>query len=66
MAPAGILEQLTVEQALARRAAILSERGLTADELHALGAAYRLDASGVAALSELELLDYLLADTPAV
>lgn len=66
MAPAGVLEQLTVEQARARRAAILAEQGVTADELRELGAAYRLDAVGVAALSELDLLDYLLDDAPAV
>lgn len=63
MAPTGILHKITVEQAEARRSEILREQGTTAEDLRSRAGRYELDAAGVAALAELEDLDYLLGET---
>lgn len=62
MAPTHILIRLTVAQAEDRREQILREQDMSADELYARGGRYELDEAGVAALGELDALDWLLSE----
>jgi len=51
---------MTEAQLHERRSALLAERHTTADDLRARGADYALDAPDLAALTELDNIDYLL------
>lgn len=63
--PEATVRTLTREDMLNERAALLTEAGMTAEELRARGAAWTLDAHHRGILSRVDGLDFLLAHTPA-
>lgn len=62
MAPMGVLHKLTVDEAMARRDAILRHLGTSLESLRDRSARYELDAAEEAALAELDDLDFLLGE----
>lgn len=61
MPPVAIVKHLDDAGIKRRRDELLREIGLSEDALRAQGALYQLDSKGLAALQEIDDLDYLLA-----
>lgn len=59
------MELLTEAEALARREAILAHLGIPESDLRRRAARYELDARELAALDELDELDFVLGRVPA-